>query len=296
MRYLTLIALAAASLRADLVPEVRALLSAGNLQGAEAHVRAFQAHNGATPEMIEGFSWLGRGALAMKRYDEAQRYAADTKKLALEALKKRPLDAEPRLPTALGAAIEVTGNAMAAQGARSEAVAYLQTELAAYRSTSIRARIQKNIHLLSLEGKPGPALEKVNLAALRGKPAVLFFWAHWCSDCKMVGPVLARLKQQYPDLQVIGLTQLYGYIQGGQDATPDQELKYIEEIRKLFYADLMPNPSPVSSENFKRYGSSSSPTLVLLDRQGLVRFYNPGAIGYDDLSAKIAAVYGKKGA
>ena len=296
MKAILILAFGAVSLRADLVPEVRALLNAGNLSGAEAHVRAFQARNGATPEMIEAFSWLGRGANSMKRYDEAQHFATETRKLAFEALKKRPLDAEPRLPTALGASIEVTGNAMAAQGARSEAVAFLQAELAKYRSTSIRARIQKNIHVLSLEGKPAPALEKVDMASLKGKPAVLFFWAHWCSDCKKVGPMLDRLKQQYPDLQVVGLTQLYGYVQAGQEAPPEAELKYIEQIRQQFYGDLLPKSSPVSSENFKRYGSSSSPTLVLVDREGLVRMYNPGSIGYDELAAKIAAVYGKKAA
>ena len=46
--------------------------------------------------------------------------------LSIEQLKKRPLDREPHLPLALGAAIEVEGNLLAAQGRRSEAVTFLQ--------------------------------------------------------------------------------------------------------------------------------------------------------------------------
>jgi len=34
-------------------------------------------------------------------------------------------------------------------------------------------------------------------------------------------------------------------------------------------------PVLVSEENFKTYGASSSPTLVLVDRKGIVRLYHP---------------------
>jgi len=44
---------------------------------------------------------------------------------------------------------------------------------------------------------------------------------------------------------------------------------------------------PVSEENFKRYGASTTPTLVLLDAKGVVRMYHPGAMSYEDLRDKI---------
>ena len=34
---------------------------------------------------------------------------------------------------------------------------------------------------------------------------------------------------------------------------------------------------PVSAANFPTYGASTTPTLVLLDPIGMVRFYHPGA-------------------
>src|SRR4029077_7694773 len=125
--------------------------------------------------------------------------------------------AEPHLALALGASIEVQAQVMAGRGERGEAVVFLRRELQTYWMTYIRAPIQKNIHLLSLEGKPAPALDvrewlgpkPVPLDPLRGKPLILFFWAHWCSDCKRVAPDLAQLAGEHAahGLLVIGPTQ-----------------------------------------------------------------------------------------
>ena len=48
---------------------------------------------------------------------------------------------------------------LAVRGERAEVVAYLNEQLAVYRGTSIGERIRKNINLLSLAGKPAPALD-----------------------------------------------------------------------------------------------------------------------------------------
>jgi len=47
---------------------------------------------------------------------------------------------------------------------------------------------------------------------------------------------------------------------------------------------------PLSAANFQTYGASTTPTLVLIDRAGVVRFYHPGAASAAELSARIQAI------
>jgi thiol-disulfide isomerase/thioredoxin len=286
-----------------LVRDVRADIGKSDFTAAEARVGKYRASSGVTSEMLEALSWLGRGALAAKQLDRAEAYAAQTHKLALEMLKSRRLDADGNLPIALGAAIEVEAQVAAARGERSAAIEFLSRELGTYRDTSIRTRIQKNIHLLSLEGKPAPELEKrewlgpkpTGLVGLKGRLVLLFFWAHWCGDCKSQAPILVRLNREYGSrgLVLVGPTARYGYTARGQDATPAEELKYIAEIRARYYADLPEMPVPVSEETFKNYGVSTTPTLVLIARGGLVLLYHPGQMSFEDLAPIIEAALKK---
>ncbi|HYL35479.1 MAG TPA: TlpA disulfide reductase family protein [Bryobacteraceae bacterium] len=289
--------LAAATGWAGVVTDVTAAIARNNLALGDAIVARYRAQYGVTPEMLEALSWLGRGALAARQLDQAEAYAKQTQALAVQQLQRRPLDAEPHLPVALGASIEVQAQVLNQRGERSEAVALLRRELVAYRATSIATRIQKNINLLSLEGRLAPALEEreflgprpLPLAAFRGKPVLLFFWAHWCPDCKQEEPILAEIEREYAGkgLVLIAPTQRYGYVARGQEAGPAEELKYIDEVRRKFYADLLNVPAPVSEANFKNYGASTTPTLVLIDRRGIVRVYHPGAMTLDELRAAL---------
>jgi thioredoxin-related protein len=67
-------------------------------------------------------------------------------------------------------------------------------------------------------------------------------------------------------------------------------LQYIEQVRQRHYSALADMPAPVSEDNFKTYGASSTPTLVLLDTKGAVRMYHPGAMPYADLAAQVQTV------
>jgi thioredoxin-related protein len=46
----------------------------------------------------------------------------------------------------------------------------------------------------------------------------------------------------------------------------------------------------VSEANFLRYGASTTPTLVLVDRAGIVRLYHPGAMKYEDLRQAVMRI------
>jgi thiol-disulfide isomerase/thioredoxin len=282
----------------DFVGSIKASLDRGQFLEAQAKLKQYRDSRGVTPEYLEAYSWLGRTALARNEFKTAQQYAAETYKLSAAELKKRALDAEPRLPTALGAAIEVEAQAMAGGGDRAQAIQYLTHELHKYSKTSIAARIRKNLNLLSLEGKVAPALVETSylgmkpptLASLHGKAAVLFFWAHWCVDCKAEVPILARLKQEFRDkLAIIGPTQLYGYAGNGTEASPQVEMQYIDAVRQRYFASLADMPVPVAAENFVNYGASTTPTLVLVGRDGQVKLYHPGRMTYEELRGPIVA-------
>lgn len=297
MKLVTAFALFSVVCFADLVADVRADIANKDFAAGERRIAAFNKGGGWTPESILAYSWLGRGAQAAKMWDKAEAYAAETRRLCLDALKSRKLDAEPMLPLALGASIEVNGHALAGRGQRSEAVAFLRDELKRWHGTSIRTRTQKNLNLLSLEGSPAlPILvpehlgtKPPTLAQLKGKPVLLFFWAHWCPDCKSMIPVISRLQQEHgaKGFTVIGPTQRYGYVAAGKEAGPADEFKYIDEVRKQYYSPLGGMPVPVSEENFKVWGCSTSPTLVLVDRKGIVRMYRPGKMTYEELAPQV---------
>ncbi|HVO81455.1 MAG TPA: TlpA disulfide reductase family protein [Terriglobales bacterium] len=282
---------------ANIVEDVRSALAQNNFTAADAELQSYRIQQGATPEYLEALSWMARAALTTDQLDRAEAYAKQTEMLALQQLQKRALDAEPHLPIALGAALEVQAQVLSARGKDLQAVALLRRSLAAYRNTSIRARLQKNLNLLSLVGQRAPALnitqhlgpKPAALSQVKGSPVLLFFWAHWCVDCKSEGPIISRLRSELAPkgLTVVAPTQLYGYADRGEDASPQTELAYIERVWQHFYPALQDVPVPVSKANFNTYGASTTPTLVLIDRAGRVALYHPGVMPYDQLRAAI---------
>jgi thiol-disulfide isomerase/thioredoxin len=289
---------AAAASAADLVSQVRALAWKQDVAAARQLVeRNRKPQPQTSAEWLAAASWVARGASFAKQWDVAQKYAQEVFDGSVELLAKRPLDADKDLPIALGAAIEVLSSAYDAAGERGAAVDFLRRQRETYRGTSIEARIQKNLLLLSLEGKPFPALaveqhlgpKPRTTAELKGNVVLFFFWAHWCGDCKRQKPILEALHHDYADqgLVIVGPTQLYGYVAGGVDATAAQELDYLGGAYQKSY----PLPSwmsvPISSENFLSFGVSTTPTLVLVDREGIVQMYHPGGMSREELAARI---------
>ena len=300
LRILLVSVVLTASAWAGIVDEVRFALAQNRFSTAESALNTYRSQQGVTAEYLDAYSWLGRAALDQGRYDQAAAYARQTQALVIEQLRLRPLESDPHLPVALGAALEVQSQVLAERGQRTQAVALLQSALRTYGNTSIHDRLQKNLNLLSFQGRLAPALKSEetlggNLpvpAQLKGSPVLLFFWAHWCADCKAEAPIITQLRSEFAGkgLQVIGPTRLYGYTAQIEHASASDELRYIDAVRHRFYSGLLDMPVPISKYNFDTYGASTTPTLVLLDRTGKVAMYHPGALPYAELRAKIEKV------
>jgi hypothetical protein len=85
-------------------------------------------------------------------------------------------------------------------------------------------------------------------------------------------------------------TRFYGYVAGGEDASPAVEKPYMERVRTQFYGALDGMAAPISGPAFLAYGASTTPTLVLVDRTGMVRYYHPGAASESELADQIRKV------
>lgn len=206
----------------------------------------------------------------------------------------------PETIVPLGAAIEVEGKLRLHAEGRGESIRFLEGELSRAKDPALRSRIRKNLNVLTLEGEAAPEIggeetlsgPKVRLADLRGRPALLFFWANWCGDCKAEGPKLARLRERYAPkgLVLIAPTRLYGSVEANKEALPAEEEAHVQKVFGESYPGLSGVSVPVDTETMIRYGASATPTYVLVDRKGRVRFYAPTRVTEADLARRIEAL------
>ena len=297
MRYTAVLIFVGMAIPSILVSQVRYAVEQGDVKGAAAVVVQYRNQNGQTPEALESLSWVARGDLNSGNLDSAYEKAEEVKRLCLEALHNRRLDDEAHLPIALGAAYEVEAGVLNARHQRAEAVALLNDALQRWQGSSITARLQKNLNLLTLVGKAAPALSQTEwigskplaAAELRGKVTLLFFWAHWCADCKGDAPMVADVARSYASrgLLVIAPTKRYGYTPTNDGPSPNEERSYIDRVYQRFYAQIPNAGVPLDGESFDRFGASTTPTIVVVDRHGIVKLYHPGAMSENELAAAV---------
>jgi len=276
---------------AQIVSYVEALVTRGDLSGAQAMTARYRHEFGNAPETLAAMSWLARGEFKEHHYERALTDAEEVQGLVKSSLTLRKLDSEPYLPLALGASYEVQAQSLAALNRRSEALQLLQSAEHEWKGTSIVGRLQKNVLLLTLVGHPLPEIHGV-ADSWRGKPVLFFFWAHWCSDCKAMSPVIAKLAAEFEPrgLVVVAPTRLYGYTAQQENVTPAQEKVVLNEVFKRYYAAIPKAIVPIDASNFDRFGASTTPTLVLADKRGIVTLYHPGAMPEQALREAIQSV------
>jgi thiol-disulfide isomerase/thioredoxin len=279
------------------VAYIQLALRNGDLASADALAEQYRRLNGDTPEALEALGWVARGELAAGRFDQAAKDCGQIEHSSQAALSTRSLDAEPHLPLALGTAYEVEAESLFQQHRRAEALQLLQKALLTWRGTSLVDRLQKNINLMTLEGKPMPPLRQAEwigrkpppLSTLRGKPLLLFFWAHWCADCKAEAPIMATLAAELEPrgLVIIAPTRRYGYTASDDHAAAAVETAFIGKVFERYYAGISNARIPLDATNFQRFGASTTPTIVLVDRRGIVKLYHPGVLDEASLRAAI---------
>jgi thiol-disulfide isomerase/thioredoxin len=280
-----------------LISSIRNKLSAGDLLSAESLAEVYLETHTDDGAYLQGLAWVARGALLLGEYDRAGRYVAEVRRRCDARLSRGAhLDADDSLETALGAVIEVEAQLRARDEGKSSAARFLRDELAKVPGpVALRSRINKRLNMLTLAGTAAPELVvedyvgdvPPSLASLRGRPVLLFVWAEGCGDCRAQEASLARVTSRYADrgLQVVALTRYYD---PGDHAV---ERARVDSVWTTVYATMGRVPIVISTASMERYGGSSTPTFVTIDKAGLVRWYTPTRLTEAELDRAVAELF-----
>lgn len=263
----------------ELARLVRLKISAGDILSGAAAIEDYKRKNGVDAEYLDALGWLARGAEMFGKLDMATQLVAE--------LRREIKEEKSDLITPLGAAIETEGKLRARKDQRN-AIAFLEQEYSKARDVALRARIRKSINELTLEGQPAPSFNGL----VKGKPVLLFLWAHWCGDCRAQAETLARVYQKYKaqDLVVIAPTRLYGTGDQNKTATAEEEKTHIAKVWADVYRGLEGVAIPIDTDTMIQYGVSATPTFVFIDKKGIVRFYTPTRLSEAELSNRIESI------
>ena len=103
----------------------------------------------------------------------------------------------------------------------------------------------------------------ITLADLKGKPALVVFWASWCGPCRHETPAVAKVAQSYQDrIHVVG-------VNAGEDVATVKEAA--SELGITWPVLLDPQNSLQ-----RRYNVDAIPLMLVFDKDGLIRYRGNG--------------------
>lgn len=114
---------------------------------------------------------------------------------------------------------------------------------------------------------PAPGLEAetidgeaVSLAAFRGKPMVLHFWATWCGVCRAERGTIEAIARDLPLLSV-----------ASQSGSAEEVARFVRENQVTFAT--VPDQAGTLA---KRFGVGAYPTTFVIDADGSIRHAEVG--------------------
>lgn len=129
---------------------------------------------------------------------------------------------------------------------------------------------------LLAEGQPVPGLD---VAALKGKPALVNIWASWCAPCRQEHPLLMKLAKD-PRITVTGLNY---------KDTPENARRFLGQYG-LPYEAVGVDPRGRASIDWGVYGV---PETFVLDREGNIVHKFVGPLTPETVNGTLLPLIGK---
>lgn len=154
------------------------------------------------------------------------------------------------------------------------------------------ARILKHDQLIGMQAAPLKVAQWVSGAPLtdsdlKGKVVLLDFFAVWCRPSIETFPELAKWREKHGDqsLVIVGLTKYYNYqwderTQSPREASGEVPQKTEHEMLQKFAKlhELKHSlGTQADAELWDFYGVTAVPQIVIVDREGVIRFIRPGS-------------------
>ena len=291
------LALLAFAQQPSLINTVRGLIAKNDLAGAERVARDLSGPHARFPGTGRRPLLAGPRRPGGQKLRPRRRPGRRSLQNGLPLPPSQKLDDDPWLPTAAGAAIEVHAQVLAARGERAEAIEYLQGQLKQFAGTSLPERISKNINLLGLEGKPAPELDLLPPSGWEPSrpPSPACAAAPCCSSSGRTGAAI--VKPRSPSWPI---SRRPSKTKASRSSGPlactgmSPAARTLRRRRRNVHRG---GPPPLLCRPTRHAGASErrqlhrlwrqlTPTLVLIDRAGVVRYYHPGAASEAELSAR----------
>lgn len=127
------------------------------------------------------------------------------------------------------------------------------------------AKVDTGFQLPSVDGR------RLGPKSFPGQVVVVDFWATWCLPCRLQAQILEPIYQEYKGRGVQFLAA-----DSGEDL--DQVKKFLKE-KPFPYPVLLDTDQAVGS----KLGLSALPTLMVIDKQGKVAYFESGVADADTL-------------
>jgi len=128
----------------------------------------------------------------------------------------------------------------------------------------------------SLTGLDGKTYD---LAALKGKPVILNFWASWCGPCRAEAPSFVKLDELYGDrLRILAV-----------NLTATDSVKSAKQFADE-YGFTFPVPLDADGKVGSLYEIRPIPTTIFVDSRGIIADGVLGALTWDDLEERAKAL------